>query len=334
MSEFRWATKTASLYFDEISTFDDTKLNVSDHENKIIELLKNMSNKLLEVEKMKEIQRKYVKKINEKDPITGNDRYGPQMKRKIMEFENILNDLYSKINEKVKLLENKNSIIITKKDEEIKARKLLEMEAKEEEKLKTVFANQLVAAQEEQEILEKLNQDKAIKEMATQALLVRERKQAEIERKLEEHQKKIDAIIAKKDSYNKMPKKDCIALKATLDTLKENAKEAYKIPLKTILEIIENINTHPDDETFRRLNVASATLQNKLLQYNGGVESLIAIGFNAIVHSDIVDMTDMETLPKILLTLTEPNPEVDMDSWISWYDHMKASKEIVEEALA
>ena len=333
MSEFRWATKTASLYLEEISTFDDSKLNVHDHENEIIDLLKNISNKLLEVEKMKEIQVKYVGKIDEKDPITGNDRYGPQMKKKIIDFENIVNDLYFKMNEKIISLQDKNSIILTNKANEIKKQQLLEMEAQKEEELKTVVANQIAAVQEEKEIQEKLNQDKANEELATQALLVRERKQLEIERKQQEHQKEVDAIIARKDSYNKMSKGDSNTLQASLDLIKEHAKEVYKTPLKTLLEIIENINTHPDDETFRRLNVSSTTLQNKLLQYNGSVECLIAIGFNAIVHSDTIDVTDIESLPKILLTLTEPNPEVDMDRWIAWYDHMKASQEIIEKAL-
>ena len=115
MSEFRKATKEAESICSEIEKLADiTERSTS---NEIKSQLMDLEEKALKAKSMGETQLKFASKLNEKDPVSGELRFGPQMQSKIVAFGDSVEALTSKLNEKLDYVSNMNEIVLKKEND-------------------------------------------------------------------------------------------------------------------------------------------------------------------------------------------------------------------------
>lgn len=70
----------------------------------------------------------------------------------------------------------------------------------------------------------------------------------------------------------------------SLETLKNNDKNEIKIVCETLLKILRKIQTNPNDQTARSIQLSSDDVQYSLLPYEGAFEILFDIGFQEVIH--------------------------------------------------
>lgn len=64
-----------------------------------------------------------------------------------------------------------------------------------------------------------------------------------------------------------------------LNLLDENDTRIRENALRILLKICDNIIKHPEVAKYRRIQVANATISEKLLPASGGIECLFELGF-------------------------------------------------------
>ena len=59
----------------------------------------------------------------------------------------------------------------------------------------------------------------------------------------------------------------------------ENSDSVFIDTSQVLLRLANNILTHPNESKYRRVRLANATIQDKLLTVTGGMEALFDMGF-------------------------------------------------------
>ncbi|GMH46752.1 hypothetical protein TrRE_jg8447 [Triparma retinervis] len=247
-----------------------------------------------------ELQKKvdgYKKRILEKDPVTGNSRYGDNMKKKVKklldDFDMVsgkldglisggLLEAFQKVEEEERLAEEAR---VAAEAEAEKERLEAKRKAEEEERLSSMTEAQRQKEKEDEE-REKL---RVAAEAARQVRLQQE-----------EEEPWVASIEVSTASFL-----------AQLSKLPPTVK-----PI--LLQLYSQIKSHPDNENFRRIKIDNEKFANDFGQHEGGKELFLAAGWKL--------QTIDEPAAKIL-ALVEPNLEADMDGWMAWFDRIK---EIVE----
>ena len=86
--------------------------------------------------------------------------------------------------------------------------------------------------------------------------------------------------------------------------------------LQALMLLCTNIVAHPDDPLFRKVRLLNASFQQSVARHPGGVEALLALGFE--------EVEGLEEEEALFYVLEEPNLEADIERWSNWYDGVKA----------
>ena len=96
----------------------------------------------------------------------------------------------------------------------------------------------------------------------------------------------------------------------------------YAKAVESLYRLFQQINAHPEETKFRRIRRDHEQFVEDVGRHDGGVELLIAAGF---------ELGAIDDVPCYLSK--EPDIEKDMDGWSNWFDVNKATLEILEEAV-
>jgi hypothetical protein len=75
-------------------------------------------------------------------------------------------------------------------------------------------------------------------------------------------------------------------LEAALAELKSNDKEVQRACLSTLVKITENVDKNPVEAKFRKLKNSNGAFKKKVLECPGGVEAMLAVGWNPDVDPE------------------------------------------------
>jgi hypothetical protein len=102
----------------------------------------------------------------------------------------------------------------------------------------------------------------------------------------------------------------------------DHPEEALGTALRALHTIFQQINKRPEETNFRRIRRDHEQFTHDIGRHKGGVELLIAAGF---------ELGAIDDVPCYLSR--EPCLEKDMDGWSAWFDLLKATLGILEEQL-
>jgi len=81
-------------------------------------------------------------------------------------------------------------------------------------------------------------------------------------------------------------------LQAGLQKLRINVTpEAYAVALKTLLTFVKNVENHPQDDKYRKIQMSNTAFQKRLASHPGGLECVQAIGFAMNEEGDALVLT-------------------------------------------
>jgi len=275
-----------------------------------------------------EVGEKMVSKMDKNDPVTGEARFGPTMVQKIKDYSLRVESVREQITERGAVC---NSLLQTAREqEEAKAR------AKRQKDLEDYIAREA-----EEEIRESLQKEEDEREKArlaqeaaaaaaisAQASSIRDKKASAAADEVQRREEAFKALTRTVAQHNALPK-SMGAFEAALSVMSESGDaSAVGAATATLADILGNIMSKPDQDTFRRLKTDSQVLRQRLLDVKGGLDALMACGFHAVIEKPETYPTDPAT---VLLTMSEPNPEADISAWMGWFDGLKERKELVDK---
>ncbi len=322
--EFRSAIKKSDEISVELDKISDALGGNSDDLD--LEQLKSSVARLntisIELLNMTEISDKFLIKSKWKDPITKESRFGPKMIENIKIFGEKVVLLKERVGGMLAttrpLLESKHRVL--EQAEALKKKAQMDEEilfAKAREEALEAEARRLELVQKEE-----MMQKQKLQEKAESA---RERQKMEAVEKLAAEKAIYDGICVDAARLNAMSK-NMTAFRNATEILRQSTI-GRNTGTATLVDILENIMNKPDEEKFRRIRINSEVLKQRLLDTEGGVESLMACGFRAIVDKPDDDSYNNAA---IILTMGEPNPETNLDEWMQWHDDLKARKEYLQ----
>ena len=109
-----------------------------------------------------------------------------------------------------------------------------------------------------------------------------------------------------------------LSLTQSLELLEASCEVAeFASALQALHLLCANIVARPEEALFRKVRLLNASFQQTVARYPGGVEALLALGFE---ESETLE-GDEEA---VCYVLEEPNLEEDIERWGRWYDGIKA----------
>jgi hypothetical protein len=109
-----------------------------------------------------------------------------------------------------------------------------------------------------------------------------------------------------------------LSLTQSLELLEGSCECAeFASALQALHLLCANIVARPEEALFRKVRLLNASFQQTVARYPGGVEALLALGFE---ESETLE-GDEEA---VCYVLEEPNLEEDIERWGRWYDGIKA----------
>eukprot|EP00977_Amphora_coffeiformis_P001534 scaffold296_cov102-Amphora_coffeaeformis.AAC.22 len=277
---------------------------------------------------------KFRKRLNEIDPVTGKTRYGEKTQERVTK----LLQAYGELDETLQQIYGETGIHRddNAKDDEDSSptgtlEKLKRQAEKEEqerlqaERLKQEAENEAAAAAER----ERIAREEAEKQAAEAAEAERRRQRAEVEeaaRRTMEEQRHAAAHAARLDQqWQASIPKGAEGVRQQLQTLLTATAEdkvAQRGAIDALYTIFSQIVSRPEEVNFRRIRRNHPKFEADIGQYPGGKEILIAAGFRLGAIDDVPSYIS-----------TEPDIEKDMDGWGAWFDLLKETLAIVEEAM-
>jgi hypothetical protein len=167
--------------------------------------------------------------------------------------------------------------------------------------------------EEEQQAQEAAERQRQQQEAAEAEL----RRQAEAAR-----QRRLAQERAEQEWIDSIPK-GVNGVKLQISVIKEATKDdmdAQRTAISSLYTIFQQINAHPEETKFRRIRRDHEKFVQDIGRHKGGVEFLIAAGF---------ELGAIDDVPCYLSK--EPNIETDMDGWAAWFDLLKATLDVLEQ---
>ena len=282
-------------------------------------------NRLQALEKKKQ---KFQKKLKERDPVSGNPRYGEKTQLRVQQW-----------------LKKYGRLVTCCTDGGNQA----PIQAETETSLKPVFHqvkelidNQQLQQQKEeierQEALEReiLQKEQAIRD-ADERRKLEERRALEEQRRLEEErfrqfeearqeERRLRELEEQRDrEWMRSIRTGSDGVREQLRKLVQatsHDKAVQSNAITALHTIFSQIVRHPDQSNFRRIRRNHPKFNSDIGQYDGGKEFLIAAGFVTSVVDDVPSFVSKE-----------PDLETELDKWSQWYDGLKETAGILEEAL-
>lgn len=273
--------------------------------------------------------KKFRQRLEEKDPITGDSRYGP---KSVLRVQNVLAlhsvlkkatwaafGLNVEAEEEEKKVEASGNSAVANLRSAVEAKQEAKRQAELEQQQQSQAADAAKQAEEEQRRLE-------LERQSLQAEESRQREEADLARRANEareatRREQEAAAQAERDWIDSIPKGP-EGVRKQISILKEDTKEdpsAQSTALKSLLTIFTQIAQHPEDINFRRIRRDHPQFHQDVGRHKGGREILIAAGFK---------LTTLDDVP--VFFSKEPDLESDMDGWSGWFDNLKANLEVVK----
>ncbi|CAK4119683.1 unnamed protein product [Aphanomyces euteiches] len=231
---------------------------------------------------------KFVEKLNWKDPITNEPRYGPSMQTKIRELHERIQALASTIASTAHEVEPKATNALQNQQARIEEARALEAQRLEQARLEAARAEQQALeakrvaeieqkeaeriAQQEREALARAAQ--AVREERARAQAEKEKKEAEAKAALEQLNQSIPIGLEGLQT--------ALGMLATSITDAKQLRQAQT----TLYLLLKNICAAPENPNFRQIKASNEHFHKDLGQHVGGVQCLLAIGFRPLSRDD------------------------------------------------
>mmetsp|Transcript_39511 Transcript_39511/g.95562 ORF Transcript_39511/g.95562 Transcript_39511/m.95562 type:complete len:362 (+) Transcript_39511:30-1115(+) len=295
----------------------------------VVELLHQVQNILLELEPKME---KFQKRLGEKDPVSGNPRYGENTQQRVTYVLQIYNSVRqyvpddrtqvgkgTDINSMDVAPDNPLCLLEKQYNKEQEEEKMqIELEEKQslQEQIKKAEDERRRQLEEEQKQKQQKEEEERVQQEERERLHI-QAEQVRQARAMEQQQEQEWF-----ESIQKGPE----GVKHYLEKLKQSTCNqpalVHAKAVESLYRIFQQINAHPEETKFRRIRRDHEQFVEDVGRHGGGVEVLIAAGFVLGAIDDV---------PCYLSK--EPDIEKDMDGWSKWFDVNKATFEILEEAV-
>lgn len=279
---------------------------------------------------------KFQKRLDDKDPVTGNPRYGAKTHRRVTYILHIYNSVRQYVPEA-----NHNGTAQTDKVADVNdvgvaadnPLHLLEKQyIKEQEEQKMQIEIEEKQALQDQQSKEEEDRRRQLEEEQSQKQQKEEEERAQQEERerlrLQAEQVRQARAMQQQqeqdwfESIQKGPE----GVKHYLEKLKQSTSNepphVHAQAVKSLYRIFQQINAHPEETKFRRIRRDHEQFVQDVGRHGGGIEVLIAAGFVLGAIDDVPSYLSIE-----------PDIEKDMDGWSKWFDVNKATLEILEEAV-
>jgi hypothetical protein len=285
---------------------------------------------------------KLISKADEKDIITGQPRYGNEKKKVIYQLKDDILKLQDIYQQYIPIILQKHQYLSIQKEQYDQQQYEQQLQLQQQLSSSTNDINTTNDHNHDND-----NDNEETIRLAKLAELRREQKAQE---RHEKKMKRESLVSVVKDMIETYTTTNDNILKVFNNIKNNNDNDKCKKMIMMVIQLLDNISAHPDNDNLRKMRVTNTSLQDKLTGYIGGIELLVTIGFTPKVEDnddeDIVSNTITtnttnilvlslchDTNCNVILDMIEPNPEKDMDKWLSWYDGLKASKDYLEKLL-
>lgn len=293
---------------------------------------------------------KFRKRSKEKDPITGNPRYGERTMGRVMKLleshetlSNAIDIMHTvqefrpHVNTDVFNLINLSLYSDVKCPQKLSLADYMKMLADGEERKRQKDA-EMKLSREEVDRLEELRRIEVEKEAKSKSIEEKKRQEEERAKKLEverlkqvikdEHEKRIkeeeeQRRLEEEQKYIDSIVKGTEGVKIQMKCLRESCGEdmaAYRVAARSLHILFSQILARPEELRFRLIRSNHPQFHEDIGRWTGGREILIAAGFEIIKIDEIT-----------CYVTKEPSLEQDMDAWSAWFDGLKSTVEIVED---
>jgi hypothetical protein len=302
---------------DDDSSTDKNINNISDESSSLETVVNSLHKAQFLLEKLAPKIQKFQKRLEEKDPVTGNPRYGEKTQTRVTAIVST----YTAIRNQIPSDDDSNHPLLHLNEEyqrqqgSLKRKEILKAQEelrrrKEGEKLKQ---EQL----EKKEMRKKQQEEQLEKQRSEQEALLRaqaiEARNARLHREQQE-QEWFDSIKKGKEGVK------CYLEKLKESTINEPPGVQRKAFL-SLLTIFQQINAHPEEIKFRRIRRTHEQFVQDVGRHEGGIEVLIAGGFV---------LGSIDDVPCYLSK--EPDVEKDMEKWSEWFEINNSALELLERA--
>lgn len=267
---------------------------------------------------------KFRKRLNEKDPITHQPRYGEKTQQRVQ----ALMDLYDFLMEHIPTTdkdpkEHGTHTLLTELQRRHEQQLSQEQQLLQEQELERQRQEELVR----QETLRlQREEEQQAQEAAERHRQQQQAAEAELRRQAEEiRQRRLAQERAEREWIESIPK-GIDGVQLQLSIIKEATKddmEAQRTAISSLYTIFQQINAHPEETKFRRIRRDHEKFVQDIGRHAGGVEFLIAAGF---------ELGAIDDVPCYLSK--EPNIETDMDGWAAWFDLLKGTLDVLEQEMS
>jgi hypothetical protein len=264
---------------------------------------------------------KFRQRLADKDPVTGNSRYGEKTQTRVTELVAGFDALSQAMPST-----RTTSPGPTTSDFLTELQTKVQQEQQEQERIQK---DQQENARLEEERLEKEAKKKRL-EKEQQEQRKQQEEQERIARENERFRQRAEQargqrleLQAAEQAWVASIKKSPDGVKEQLDVLKQstaNDPQALKTALSALLQLFQQINAHPEETNFRRIRRDHENFNQDIGRHQGGREILLAAGF---------ELGAIDEVPCFISK--EPNIENDMDGWSAWFDLLKATLKILQE---
>lgn len=291
---------------------------------------------LIESEQLVGNIEKFVSKKDIKDPVSGENRFGPTMVKKMIQGYN-----------DAELL--RNDIVNTKA-------KYCEFRLKWEEATASIVVSNHIVAEETALLRADADDSNSVEDnvfLSTEAAnkLRIEAEKAKLIR--ENHKIALASFVSSLNDSTQLPDYFINAL----NKLNSPIMNKYKVKriFKTVTDILEGVVGHPDNVKLRRLKFSNPRLLEDITSFIGGIDVLVALGFRLQLEdvdaaAQLTNPTPIptadrgnspefdEAIVKILQSLKVTNTEIILhmeepdplgDQWYPWFNGLKEKLEIL-----
>jgi hypothetical protein len=292
------------------------------------ELVSKMDKLHLALDELKPKMDKFQVRVEEKDAVTGNPRYGEKTQARVL----ILLQNYTALQSALQQSETLEGLDTLKKSHQEEqslqwTRQEIEQAQARVEKERLQLEEQQARQQQQDE--ERETARRLAQEQAQAHALLRSQAEAARQVRLAEQQAErswVESIPVGLESVRaqlqvlKLSTSIATATATEESASSSSSLDAQKTALKSLLQIFQQIQKHPEEPNFRRIRRDHVQFQKDIGRHKGGQEVLIAAGFTLGAIDDVPCFLSIE-----------PNLETDMDKWSAWYDLLKATFEMLQK---
>ena len=285
---------------------------------------------------------KFAKRLQEKDLVTDKPRYGAKTQQRVTvllrhyhELDDALTILYGEAVDNStdgNSIENTTSATDTAKKNHHPPMATWQQRAADEafQQQQAEQARQEAKARAAAAVKQERIAQAAAEQAAQQAAAAEEQRQRQLmatqARQAMEAQRRAAAAAARADQewQDGIPKGVDGVRQELSKLLAATVAEplAQRTAVQALHRMFQQIVARPEEVNFRRIRRGHAQFEQDIGRHPGGKEILIAAGFRLGAIDDVPSFIS-----------TEPDLETDMDAWGDWFDLLKNTLAIMEEAM-